>query len=351
MNFSQNQSAQVPEIVKPTKIQNPKDFSSNNLEADQVLSSFIDSNQNKTVSNASIETLPQNMLVSLGNSVNNLGKWNGTDTSVQNFPAQLVYSKQQPQTQPSQQQQTNNFEDLFPSTDPLFSSGSLDFSNPFSTNLALTNLATASISSLANSDPNTTTTTNPSIINNNSKSKSNLQDTSVHHINSSPNNNPSSSLSPNNQMDQNLDETDVKRERNRLAAEKYRKKNRDLIAKLSDECQKLEGENSSLLDANRKLEDQVRKLKEMIAESVKAGHNFSGDDWSVIMSAGLSSAAAAVHHHHRGASPLGYSNSSPSSSSSSLNAHSGSRASYKSKNAREDDEPEKKKKKKTGKKD
>ena len=60
----------------------------------------------------------------------------------------------------------------------------------------------------------------------------------------------------------------MKRERNRLAAEKYRKKNRELIVKLSDECSKLEQDNRVLEETNKRLEDQVKHLKDLLTFAV-----------------------------------------------------------------------------------
>jgi len=58
--------------------------------------------------------------------------------------------------------------------------------------------------------------------------------------------------------------SDEKRERNRLAAEKYRKKGRDLIVSLERKCEDLSNENATLFQRNKCLEDELCRLREIL---------------------------------------------------------------------------------------
>jgi hypothetical protein len=61
--------------------------------------------------------------------------------------------------------------------------------------------------------------------------------------------------------------SEEKRERNRLAAEKYRKKGRDLIVTLERKCDDLSKENTSLSQRNKCLEDELARLREILMKS------------------------------------------------------------------------------------
>ena len=65
-----------------------------------------------------------------------------------------------------------------------------------------------------------------------------------------------------------VEEKEIKKERNRLASEKYRKRNRDLVVTLSEEQRQLEEENLILKETNERLEKQVNWLKELLAKFV-----------------------------------------------------------------------------------
>jgi len=60
--------------------------------------------------------------------------------------------------------------------------------------------------------------------------------------------------------------SDEKRERNRLAAEKYRKKGRDTIVTLERACHQLTAENAQLKDKSQMLEQQVQQLKTLLLQ-------------------------------------------------------------------------------------
>jgi len=60
--------------------------------------------------------------------------------------------------------------------------------------------------------------------------------------------------------------SDEKRERNRLAAEKYRKKGRDTIVTLERACHQLNAENAQLKDKSQMLEQQVQQLKTLLLQ-------------------------------------------------------------------------------------
>lgn len=60
--------------------------------------------------------------------------------------------------------------------------------------------------------------------------------------------------------------SEEKRERNRLAAEKYRKKGRDTIATLERACHQLNAENTQLKDKSQMLEQQVQQLKTLLLQ-------------------------------------------------------------------------------------
>ena len=60
---------------------------------------------------------------------------------------------------------------------------------------------------------------------------------------------------------------DEKRERNRLAAERYRKRGRDTISTLADQCTDLVSENEMLLKRNKELETEVAYLRQILERS------------------------------------------------------------------------------------
>lgn len=60
--------------------------------------------------------------------------------------------------------------------------------------------------------------------------------------------------------------SEEKRERNRLAAEKYRKKGRDTIVTLERACHQLSAENAQLKEKSQMLEQQVQQLKTILLQ-------------------------------------------------------------------------------------
>lgn len=64
---------------------------------------------------------------------------------------------------------------------------------------------------------------------------------------------------------------DEKRERNRLAAERYRKRGRDTISSLTEHCNELMVENEKLASRNKELESEVMYLRQMLERSCLTG--------------------------------------------------------------------------------
>jgi len=59
--------------------------------------------------------------------------------------------------------------------------------------------------------------------------------------------------------------SEEKRERNRLAAEKYRQKGRDLLNTLEEKCMQLSQENCGLKSRNNVLQEEVEYLRRLVS--------------------------------------------------------------------------------------
>lgn len=82
---------------------------------------------------------------------------------------------------------------------------------------------------------------------------------------------PASPLSPINMENQEVFKLERKRERNRVAASKCRRRKLERIARLEDKVKALKGENSELSGVVHKLKEQVCLLKEQVMEHVQNG--------------------------------------------------------------------------------
>lgn len=80
-----------------------------------------------------------------------------------------------------------------------------------------------------------------------------------------------SKISPIDMASQEKQKLERKRQRNRLAASKCRKKKLERIAKLEDKVKQLKGENTELANVRVKLLESVQVLKSQVMEHVQAG--------------------------------------------------------------------------------
>lgn len=90
-----------------------------------------------------------------------------------------------------------------------------------------------------------------------------------HSVNSSP---PHSPIDMENQEKIKLER---KRQRNRVAASKCRKRKLERISKLDDRVKNLKGENSELGGTVKALKEQISQLKQKVIEHIKAGCDVS----------------------------------------------------------------------------
>lgn len=81
----------------------------------------------------------------------------------------------------------------------------------------------------------------------------------------------SPTVSPIDMADQEKIKLERKRQRNRVAASKCRKRKLERISKLEDRVKMLKGENADLAGIVKTLKDHVAQLKQQVIEHVEAG--------------------------------------------------------------------------------
>lgn len=74
-----------------------------------------------------------------------------------------------------------------------------------------------------------------------------------------------------------------KRQRNRVAASKCRKRKLERISKLEDKVKILKGENSDLASVVKNLKEHVFQLKQQVIEHIGSGCNISSQNCASVL--------------------------------------------------------------------